>query len=177
MASFSLAHGIVKKWEGGHVHDAMDRGGETFGGISRKSHPTWMGWPLIDSGSYSLTQLEELSETLYRREYWGPIQGELIPMQRLANIVYQAAVNCGKVRASRWLQLSINLFHDPDLKLDGTVGNHTLYALTETLSHGHGEDLCEDFLLRQKAHYHAIVEADHTQKRFIRGWLNRIKDL
>ena len=35
--------------EGGYVDDPDDRGGETYKGISRKNHPAWEGWEIIDS--------------------------------------------------------------------------------------------------------------------------------
>jgi hypothetical protein len=40
--------GATQGFEGGYADDPADAGGETFNGISRRSHPGWPGWALID---------------------------------------------------------------------------------------------------------------------------------
>jgi lysozyme family protein len=39
---------VVEKAEGGYVNDPADRGAETYKGISRKFHPNWPGWGVVD---------------------------------------------------------------------------------------------------------------------------------
>ena len=46
--SFDEAYKKTALFEGGYVNDPVDRGGETFRGISRKNHPGWSGWILVD---------------------------------------------------------------------------------------------------------------------------------
>ena len=36
------------KYEGGYVNDKDDRGGETYRGVSRRYHPNWSGWKIVD---------------------------------------------------------------------------------------------------------------------------------
>ncbi|MDP3643078.1 MAG: glycosyl hydrolase 108 family protein [Bacteroidota bacterium] len=48
MADFKKAFLLILANEGGYVNDAADPGGETYKGVSRKMHPTWLGWHIID---------------------------------------------------------------------------------------------------------------------------------
>lgn len=173
MADFKIAHALVEKFEGGWSNHPLDRGGETIFGIARKHHPDWPGWSLVDSGKYDIHTLKRMAESLYRREFWHPLQGELIKSQRLANILYQAAVNCGVPRVVKWLQDSLNMFVEPNIKTDGRVGNYTLQAIYEAPDN----ELCEAVLDRQREHYYVIVAKDETQRVFLKGWLNRINGL
>lgn len=175
MAEFEIAHAILEKLEGFHSNDPVDRGGETVFGISRKHHPEWEGWQFWDLGINEKRLLKDLAKRFYRSRYWLPLQAHQYPTQRLGNIVYQAAVNCGIRTASRWLQRATNASTGSTLRLDGLVGNHTLHALFEGLPRiGEIEDTC---LAYQREHYLTLVERDKSQERFLRGWMNRIEDL
>ena len=44
MANFTQAYNLTSAHEGGYVNDALDRGGETYRGISRVYHSSWNGW-------------------------------------------------------------------------------------------------------------------------------------
>ena len=48
MADFKKALTETLRHEGGYVNDPKDPGGETYKGISRKNHPDWEGWNIID---------------------------------------------------------------------------------------------------------------------------------
>ena len=173
MAEIEISYKIVERLEGGYVNDPVDRGGETVYGISRKSHPDWEGWHFLDNP----VVLRSLAKRLYRRLYWLPIQGHQYPSQRLGNIVLQAAVHCGVRTASRWLQRSLNEIHPLPLKVDGRVGNHTLYALYDCLNAGRLGEVEDNVLAHQKRHYEVLVDRDATQEKFLRGWMNRLKGL
>ena len=176
MASFALAHAFVTTWEGGYSNDSIDRGGETIFGISRRAHPDWPGWSMVDSGAYDIHNLKLLAADLYRREYWGPIWGDQIESQRFATCIYQAAVNCGVRRASTWAQRACNAANPlaEPIKVDGRIGNHTLHAMHEIERQGITGAAIEAFKTQQRQHYLEIVEDDPTQRKFLNGWFNRV---
>ena len=49
MADFTKAYALTAAYEGGYVDDPEDAGGETYRGISRRYHPSWQGWQIIDT--------------------------------------------------------------------------------------------------------------------------------
>jgi lysozyme family protein len=76
----------TEKFEGGYADDPLDKGGETFRGISRRSHPGWEGWPLIDAAKAKVgrtakaidgyfekdQEMAAMVERFYRATYWRP---------------------------------------------------------------------------------------------------------
>lgn len=175
MADFALAYNFVRIWEGGYCNDPIDAGGETVYGISRRAHPNWAGWVLVDRGEYGSPALQMLAETLYRLDYWRPLRCEEYASQRLAIICFQAAVNCSVRAVSQWLQREINVYLNPDLAPDGVIGPRTLAALSDQM--GHIDEICDGMLARQRLLYFSLCERKPTQKKFLRGWLARVKNL
>jgi lysozyme family protein len=73
------------------------------------------------------------------------------------------------------LQRAINdlLPTDKWVTVDGKLGRQTLIA-TKTLDpHKLALRLCD----RREEKYYAIVRANPTQRKFLKGWLNRLNDL
>lgn len=111
MANFKEAINKTLKFEGGYVNDPDDSGGETFLGISRVNNRSWKGWKIIDQCKvgimlpqgisrlndklYSNEELISLVHQLYKDKYWDPIQLDIIPSQRVANEIFDTAVNMG----------------------------------------------------------------------------------
>lgn len=171
MADFKKAHEFVAKWEGFYSNDPDDTGGETIYGISRVHHPNWEGWTLVDSGKKDSIALKDMAEKLYRLRYWIPLLLEQVSNQRLANAVYQAAVNCGVATAAKWLQQALNAY-GAKLTVDGKVGNHTLHAIYENDRKGKISEIVEAFLTHQRMLYYTLAEKG--KYKFLRGWLNRV---
>ena len=108
MANFKEAFDKVVFNEGGYVNDPDDAGGETYMGISRKAHPNAIIWKHIDkiTAKYKtaktitkyLKQNEELTneiEAIYKSDYWSRFNLDKEKSQRLANQIFDSAVNCG----------------------------------------------------------------------------------
>lgn len=104
MANFEEAYLRTCKFEGGYANNPADTGGETYKGISRKNNPKWEGWSIIDSYKKksnfpknldSDTKLQELVKSCYRENYWNPVKGDNIRNQKVANDMYDMAVNAG----------------------------------------------------------------------------------
>lgn len=119
MADHSLAHKEVMKTEGGYANDKDDNGGETWRGIARKFHSSWLGWRIVDKVKKAnpgftaalLTkllgadkELERLELAFYKVEFWNSIKGDQINDQATATMIYDSAVNIGITPAIRMAQ-------------------------------------------------------------------------
>lgn len=88
---------------------------------------------------------------------------------RLHQKVFNASVNVGVNRGAKLLQQSINVLHDPDIRVDGKVGPATRGALC-----GLSEDkVIETYKVQQANFYRGIVNRRPSQAKFLKGWLNR----
>ena len=148
MANFDEAFDITMGHEGGYVNDPNDAGGETYRGISRRYHPTWSGWNVIDDTKPHIdhNELDPYVREFYEAHYWDRLRLDEFDDQEIAEEMFDTAVNMGVGRAGRFLQESLNylnrnesLFYD--LVVDGKIGPATLAALNEITSHGDEEIL------------------------------------
>jgi len=110
MADFKTAFKITSGNEGGYCNVDGDSGGETYCGIARNSNPNWKGWAIVDQHKplhfrqiLSISELESLVESFYKENYWNKVNGDSIPIQDLANQVYDMAVNSGVSQAKKLL--------------------------------------------------------------------------
>lgn len=103
--TFSQAHPIVFKTEGGYVNVSVDRGGETYGGISRPNHPNWRGWPIVDAWKkqqpngviqrYSRrADLDQLATDYLKANFWDNVGLDNFPAA-LRLSIYDMYVNSG----------------------------------------------------------------------------------
>lgn len=118
MANFKTAHSRVKVFEGGYANNPKDTGGETYKGVSRKANPRWAGWSIVDSYKSksgfpknldSDTKLQNLVLDIYKKQYWDAIWGDKIKVQKVANDLYDMAVNAGVGRAIKLMQRTLKL--------------------------------------------------------------------
>lgn len=99
--------------EGGYVNDPNDRGGETYRGIARKFHPTWVGWRIIDKISdkktgqiFKNSELDKLVLSFYN-EYLKDIKSEVLKLDQVfGNKVVGIAINVGVPTAKELLRKS-----------------------------------------------------------------------
>lgn len=165
MAEFKPAFEKTMLSEGGYkLHKVKgDRGGQTFAGISRKFHPDWPGWELIDAGERESTRLTILVQEFFDRRFWDRINGEAIQEQTIADSIYDFAVNAGPVIAIKLAQMVVGVTPD------GIVGPKTSTALNTTDPEG----FQLKFAIAKVARYATICRKDRTQKKFLLGWINR----
>jgi lysozyme family protein len=171
--------------EGGYVNDPHDAGGETAYGISRRYHPSWGGWPIIDAmrkhgpiNDKLLLGPGGLVEAFYRAQFWDRFQGDLIPSQALADEILDQAVNLGVHRAVDHLQRALNCLNNqqarwPDLLRDGECGPKTVTAIDSAHGHGLIPHLLTAIKAQQGCYYLERMEARVTNERFT-GWFARV---
>jgi lysozyme family protein len=182
VADFSDHIDVLLKSEGGPkiTDDPNDRGGVTKYGISQRAFP--------DLEIRDLT--EDMAKAIYHREYWEPLRLDELDDEYgdglderaeyayfLVRNVFLFGVNAGVGRAAKFLQFAFNCIRkqtDEPLAEDGAIGPKTLKAVNAYIAHGYGQALHLAFIATMVAHYNNIVKNNPSQRRFIRGWLNRI---
>lgn len=176
---FEKALKLVGLAEGGYSNHPNDSGGETIAGIARNANPDWDGWKMIDlwkSRGATGKTLEKLAKAdphfmslvnaLYRGKYWNKAQCPYLP-ELLKYPVFSCAVNCGHTIAIRLLQRAAGV------KDDGIFGKIT----RTTCNSLPPRQLCDSFYSKWEDYYRAIVKNKPSQEVFLKGWLNRIKNV
>lgn len=172
---FAFEHLIML--EGGYVDDPMDSGGKTKYGIT-ESVAREHGY----HGSMKDLSLEKAKE-IYRKDYWDALCLDDVSEYSydIAYELFDTGVNMGVVRATKFLQRSLNVLNNrqsyyDDLSVDGVMGNKTITAFNAYME----KRKTSMVLLRmlnclQGAFYIDLAERREKDERFIYGWfLNRI---
>ncbi len=187
MAQFNQAFRITAAHEGGYVDDPDDRGGETYRGISRKHHPDWSGWAILDGFKSHPTfpaniddgALDASVAAFYKSLYWNPFQGDDLSSQLIANELFDSGVNMGVSRAVHFLQEALNLLNRngaswDEIAEDGDFGKNTMKALNAALA----KDELSLFNLMnvlQGMHYINLMRKSPVQEKYARGWFKRVR--
>lgn len=186
MAKVELLAPYIKKWEGGFVNDPADRGGATNKGVTlstytqyckRKGYPR----PTVDR-LRRLTDAEWLD--ILKSMYWDRWQADRIESQCVANILVDWVWGSG----SYGITIPQRLL---GVRSDGVVGDETLDALN-----GRGSAFFERLYAARVQYLHDITNSSvrrcearlgrkaterellrYTNKRFLKGWLNRLADI
>lgn len=162
----------LMKWEGKTItNDPRDPGGQTAWGISRRYHPDWPGWALIDRGENTGLNIEMAVSNFYRETYrslW-----DAAPV-RVRPVLVDTAVNMGSTYAVQLLQDGMNKLAGSEyLTVDGKWGPKTDYAL----KHAHHDGLAYTMCALRMAEYNRRARKDKNKQVFLGGWLNRVADL
>lgn len=177
--SFDACFARVLGVEGDFSDDPSDSGGATRYGITEH---------VARSNGYTGDMRElplDVAKRIYRREYWDRLSLDAVALlsSRIAEELFDTAVNCGQGVAGTWLQRCLNVLNREqkdyaDLVVDGAIGSRSVEALGAYLAHRkpHGERV----LLRalnalQGAHYIVLAEKRVKDEAFVNGWfLNRV---
>lgn len=168
MAEFLNAYKRTSKHEGGYADHPNDRGGETYMGISRKYHPKWKGWAILDkykplkrNQKIKDDNLESEVKQFYYYNFWLPMAGDYLEHQTVADFIYDWHVNSGK-SGLKAVQRALGL------KDDGVIGSVSIKAINKAK--------IEDLKAARVKFFQSIVNKDPSQKVFLKGWLNRVDD-
>jgi len=148
MKSFVNAFDNLIGEEGGYSNNKKDAGKETYKGISRRFHPEWKGWEIIDSlkekkGFKKLLNknedLNKLTKDFYYNNYWKKFKGDALPYIIAEELLEQSVVLGTWKTAGKNLQTALNLLNlngkvFEDLVVDGLVGKKTISALNKVNS-------------------------------------------
>lgn len=155
--------------EGGYGNDPIDRGGATNKGITQASYDSWL--TARDLPTRPVREITDFEvHSIYRVRYWGACRCEDLPPP-LDMVVCDAAVQHGVGRAVKWLQELVAA------QVDGICGEKTLYAVKGYVLANGVTELIDTYMDHRAAFYAVIIARDPTQRRFKKGWANRMNAL
>ena len=155
--NFDAALEHILQFEGGYVDHPSDPGGATNMGITIGTLADWRSAPVTKEDVQHLT-LQEAGQ-IYKARYWDACHCDELP-KGVAFILFDAAVNHGPHRATRFLQQAANVADD------GIIGPQTLGAVN-------GADattLIEEYAAR-RMHFYGKLS---TFSVFGLGWSRRL---
>lgn len=190
MADVNKIVPFILKWEGGFVNDPTDKGGATNMGVTIG---TWkqVGYDKDGDGDIDVDDLKQLTKDdvvnrVLKPHYWDRWKADRINNQSIANIlvdwVWASGAN-GVKNPQRILNVTP----------DGIVGEKTLSALNNypdqkalfakifqsrvdfINSIGHHSVVAYEQKIGRKATEKELLK--YTQKRFLKGWMNRLNEL
>lgn len=187
MANVDTLLPFILRFEGGFVNDPTDAGGATNKGVTIA---TWrqVGYDKDGDGDIDVTDLKKLTDAdvrdrVLKPAFWNRWKADRINSQGVANILVDWVWGSGKhgiVIPQRLL----------GVVPDGIVGEKTLAAVNATDPRQLFDAIFEarkkflhDITNQSIARYESKIgrkatEAElkkHTNKRFIKGWLNRLE--
>jgi lysozyme family protein len=192
VASFESSLRILLGLEGGYSNHPSDIGGETWMGVSRKFWPKWPGWLRVDAAKADGKAGNALEKALrddlelqaqvasfYRESFWGPIRGDDLPSQGLADEMFEMAVHLGPQKPVAWLQAALNALNRQgslydEIHADGLMGPHTLDSLHSYLTTDPVGMLVKLLNVEQGHYYFEGATRDRDKETFLRGWLGRV---
>lgn len=167
MADIKKLSPIVAKWEAGFVNDPTDKGGATNMGITIG---TWrqIGYDKTGDGIIDIKDIRALDEHDFAavlKIYWNRWQANRLINQSVANLLVDWVFTSGA-----WgIKIPQRIL---GLKEDGLVGPATLKAVNSV----NQKELFDKIFKAREKFFNDIVKNNPSQKRFIKGWLNRLND-
>lgn len=187
LKKFEDAYRFTAKWEGGLSDHPNDAGGITNYGISIvflrefvENHRTAaksFGLPKTVTADTIRNLTRQQAREIFHTAFWEKCHCHLYSPSFAATL-FDAAVNSGPARATRWAQtacnstgLSINIEKKP-LVVDGALGPKTkdvfLFA---------GRIQAKASIEARRSFLQNLALSNPSQKVFLKGWLNRVNDL
>ena len=169
MAKVEILAPWILKWEGNFVNDPLDRGGATNKGVTIA---VWkaQGYDKNGDGKIDVADLKLLSTndatTILKKNYWDRWKADQIKSQAVANTLVDWVWGSGA-----WgIKIPQRIL---GVKDDGIVGSKTLEAINKQDT----KKFLEKLYLARFNFLDGIVASNPSQKRFIKGWKNRMNDL
>lgn len=158
----------ILKFEGGLVNDPDDLGGLTNKGVTYKTYKLYCKRKdkiATEEGLINLS-MEEFTDIL-KTMYWDACRADSIQSQGVANAIVDWAWNSGTATAAKEIQKVLGV------KADGIIGNITLSAINSQSP----LPLFGRIKTARIKYIERICESRPENRKFYRGWMNRINDL
>lgn len=189
MANANILLPFILRWEGGFVNDPTDRGGATNKGVTIT---TWrqVGYDKDGDGDIDVDDLklltnEDVRDRVLVPHYWNRWKADTINDQKIANILVDWVWASG----SHGIKIPQRLL---GVNVDGIVGPKTIEAVNfadpQSLFlaiYDERVKFINNIVERSVSEYEKKIGRKatepellkYTQKRFRKGWLNRLSEL
>jgi type VI secretion system secreted protein VgrG len=162
-------------YEGGYSNNPLDKGGETYRGITKKNFPWWKGWAYVSAakpspGQYVL-KAEPFVHDFYYATFFEANRFHQLNSVKVATALFDYAVHGGY--SVKGLQALLNNKFAANLVDDGKIGPLTIEAINKA----NESKLITAIMEWRKGYLKAVVKNDPTQKAFENGWNNRLLSL
>lgn len=168
MAKVEILAPYIKKWEGGFTNDPADRGGATNKGVTIATFEAYCKAKSLPRPN--VERLERMTDgewlDILKTMFWDRWQADKIKSQKLANILVDWVWGSG-VYGIKIPQRILGV------NQDGIVGNKTIEALNAQ----DPDKLFQVIYEARKKYLNDITISRPANKRFLRGWLNRLEDI
>ena len=168
MAKVEILAPYIKKWEGGFANDPADRGGATNKGVTIATFEAYCKAKSLPRPNVERMKRMTDGEWLdiLKTMFWDKWQADKIKSQKIANILVDWVWGSG-VYGIKIPQRILGV------KQDGIVGDETLKALNAQ----EPDKLFQVIYEVRKKYLNDITISRPANKRFLKGWLNRLDDI
>lgn len=179
MADYNTVIPLTLKYEGGWSNHPNDTGGATMYGVSLAFAQSTND-PMFDldhDGVITANDIKMLTKDIaiagFKKYFWDkPYALDACPSDKKAFVVFDAAVNNGSGNATKFIQRACRAL-GTELTIDGAYGTKTQAAFMEAPV----DDFCKKFMEYREAFFRQIAENRPSQRVFLKGWLNRVKNV
>lgn len=164
MANSKILEPFILKWEGGFVYDKDDLGGSTNMGVTLATYRSVSGSKKTVNDLKRMTRVQW--GVIFKKFYWDKWEADNIKDQNVANILVDwlwCSGSYGIKIPQRVLGVSV----------DGIVGSKTIAAINAR----DGRELFDTIKQERKDYIDRICQTRPQNKKFKKGWLNRINSL
>lgn len=160
MADYRELTPFILKWEGGFVNDPLDSGGATNKGVTLATFRKFKGEAATVDNLKAIT--DEDWTAIFKTMYWDKVKADNIASQAVANLMVDWYWMSGTTAVRRVQRLV-------GAQPDGVIGPKSIAAINIA-----GEGLAQDIYDDRRRFYEEIVARRPSQRKFLRGWLNRL---
>ena len=160
------------KWEGGTSNDPSDSASSYDCGVDNihtNKGVTYSAWV----GVFGENQVERFLDMtdcdwglIFKSKYWDRVKGDDIKSQAIANVLVSWAWGSGARTAVKQIQRVVGVTRD------GVIGRQTLNAINSDDE----VQLFDECIKARESFFRYIAERNPKNKRFLKGWLNRLAD-
>lgn len=172
-ADYRIYVPFILRWEGGVSNNAADRGGLTYKGITYTTYNALCKIVLKkDPNKEHFLSLTDEEVGLFVKYYWDKsTNNNQIASQKIAEAITSWAWGSGKL-GLMWYQQMLNKEFNCKLVDDGVIGRASIEAINSI----DADDLFQMSIKYRYNRFHQICKQNSSQKVFLKGWLNRLRD-